>query len=240
MNVQKPIEQAPLQVEPARRSDGEAARERLLHTALRLFAQHGFSKTSTRQIAAEAGANVGAIAYYFGDKQGLYRAVYQEPLGSPCDDISGFAPEQLTLEQALRGLYDNFLAPLKRGEIVRLCMRLHYREMVEPTGLWQEEINTGIAPYQVALAQVLARHLGVDAQHTSVQRLVVSIVAQGVFSFMGQDVFERTMPELFATPDAIDAMAEHFTRCALAMVEAERICLAATTHPNLPVLTHPL
>ena len=231
MTTQTSLEPAPQQAVSARRSDGEAARERLLHTALRLFAQHGFSKTSTRQIAAEAGANVGAIAYYFGDKQGLYRAVYQEPLGSSCDDISHFSPEQLSLEQALRGLYDTFLAPLKRGEIVRLCMRLHYREMVEPTGLWQEEINTGIAPYQAALAQVLARHLAVDAQHTSVERLVVSIVAQGVFSFMGQDVFDRTMPELFATPDAIDAMAEHYTRCALAMVEAERVRLNALTQP---------
>src|SRR4051812_38465331 len=64
------------------RSDGAEARERLLHTALKLFAEKGFSKTSTREIAQAAGANIASISYYFGDKAGLYRAVYTEPLGS--------------------------------------------------------------------------------------------------------------------------------------------------------------
>lgn len=216
----------------ARRSDGEAAREKLLYSALKLFAEHGFSKTSTRQIAAEAGANVGAIAYYFGDKQGLYRAVFQEPLGSPHDDISVFAPESLSLEQALRGLYNGFLAPLKMGEVVKLCMRLHYREMIEPTGMWQEEIDQGIAPYHAALVALLGKHLGLATHHPSLARLAISIVAQGVFSFMGQDVFARVAPTLFVGDAQIDEMAEHYIRCALAMVAAEQSRLGPRPHPT--------
>ena len=56
------------------RTDGVEARARLLHTALKLFAQKGFAKTSTREIARAAGTNLAAIAYYFGDKTGLYSA----------------------------------------------------------------------------------------------------------------------------------------------------------------------
>ena len=60
------------------RSDGEQSRERLLHAALALFAEHGFAKTSTREIAEAAGTNLAAISYYFGDKAGLLTAVATE------------------------------------------------------------------------------------------------------------------------------------------------------------------
>ena len=93
--------------------EGEASRQRLLHAAVRLFAERGFANTSVRQIAAAAQANVGAIAYYFGDKQGLYRAAFTEPMGQPQDDIVRFEGPELSLAQALRGLYAGFVDPLK-------------------------------------------------------------------------------------------------------------------------------
>ena len=64
---------------------GEGARERLLMAGLRLFALQGYSKTSTRELAEAAQANVAAISYYFRDKAGLYRAVFFEPMGGTPD-----------------------------------------------------------------------------------------------------------------------------------------------------------
>ena len=58
------------------RADGAEARHQLLAAALRLFADHGFAKTSVHDIAQAAGANVEAIRYSFGDKAGLYRATF--------------------------------------------------------------------------------------------------------------------------------------------------------------------
>lgn len=54
---------------------GNATRERLLSVAERLFAEKGVKGTSIRDIAAEAGANLGAINYHFGTKDELARAV---------------------------------------------------------------------------------------------------------------------------------------------------------------------
>ena len=65
----------------AARHDGEASRARLLRSGLQLFAQQGYAKTSTRELAEHAGVNVASISYYFGDKAGLYRAVFFEPHG---------------------------------------------------------------------------------------------------------------------------------------------------------------
>ena len=44
------------------RADGVDTRDRLLHVALRLFAEQGFAKTSIREISQAAGTNVAAIA----------------------------------------------------------------------------------------------------------------------------------------------------------------------------------
>ncbi len=59
---------------PGARQRGEDTRQRILETALALFAAEGFDSASTRAIAEQAGVNLPAIQYYFGSKDGLYRA----------------------------------------------------------------------------------------------------------------------------------------------------------------------
>ena len=81
-----------------------ASRRRLLRAALPLFAAKGFAKTSTREVAAAAGVNLAAISYYFGDKAGLYRAVYNDPLDCGAQAYANFAAPELSLREAL-GLY---------------------------------------------------------------------------------------------------------------------------------------
>lgn len=51
---------------------------RILEAALELFATSGFEGASTRAIAERAGVNLPAIQYYFGSKEGLYRAVVEQ------------------------------------------------------------------------------------------------------------------------------------------------------------------
>ena len=53
---------------------GEATRQRLLEVAIRVFAARGFDGARTRDIASTARTNPISIAYYFGNKQGLYHA----------------------------------------------------------------------------------------------------------------------------------------------------------------------
>ncbi|MFN8006104.1 MAG: TetR family transcriptional regulator [Terriglobia bacterium] len=55
----------------------ESARERILNSAERMFARHGFEATSLRAIIVEAKVNLASVHYYFGSKEGLFRAVFQ-------------------------------------------------------------------------------------------------------------------------------------------------------------------
>ena len=204
-----------------KRTDGEESRRRIIFSALTLFAEHGFAKTSTRQIAKEANVNISAIAYYFGDKAGLYRTVFTEPMGSPKDDIHLFDDENLSLEQALGGLFYGFVEPLKQGELAQLCIRLHMREMVEPTGLWQEEIDNSIAPYHDALLKVLQKNLNLNQIDDDLHRLALCIVAMGVHMYVGRDCTNRIAPSLMASHASLDVMRERMTMFAVSMVQAE-------------------
>ncbi len=205
----------------APRSDGEQSRERLLHAALNLFAHQGFAKTSTREIAEAAGTNLAAIKYYFGDKAGLYRAVFFDLQSNPGEEIRRYGGEELSLREALRGLYLGFLEPLKQGELTTLCMKLHMREMLEPTGLWAEEIDQGIRPMHEALLKVLCRHLGVAQPDDELQRLAICVSALGVHLHVGRDVTDALAPSLNASPEALDHWLDTLVMYAEAMVAAE-------------------
>lgn len=54
---------------------GDETAENLLLVGMRLFGELGFKATTTRMIADEANSNIGSIAYYFGNKRNLYRAI---------------------------------------------------------------------------------------------------------------------------------------------------------------------
>ena len=202
------------------RSDGAEARGRLLLAALRLFAEKGFSKTSTREIAQAAGVNLAAIKYYFGDKAGLYRMVFNEPLGTKCHGVDLSDPT-LSLREVLRIFFEDFVAPLKHGDVVQLVMRMHFREMLEPTGLWIEEIDNHIKPSHAGLVAVLLRHLDVSKTDDDVHRLAFSLSGLALQLFICRDVIDAIRPKLINTPTAVDHWAMRLVDYGEAMVAME-------------------
>lgn len=59
---------------PTNYQRGEDTRRRILETAIDVFATVGYEGAGTRMLAEQAGVNLPAIQYYFGSKEGLYRA----------------------------------------------------------------------------------------------------------------------------------------------------------------------
>ena len=213
----------------ARSAKAEDARARLLSAGLSLFAAHGYSKTSTRELAEAAQVNIASISYYFGDKAGLYRAVFFEPMGgdgaAQADEIERFSDPRLPLKQALRAFYESFLAPLKVGESARLCMKLRFRELLEPTGLWEEEIAHGIRPMHEALLGLVCRHFGLPrntaAADADLQRLAICLAGLGVHLHVGNDINEQLAPGLLSGPASIDEWADRLAFFGHALVQAE-------------------
>ena len=144
--------------------DAADSRARLLSAALRLFAEHGFAKTSIRQIAEAAGPTPPSSATTLATRKGLYNAAYAEPWAGRCRPTPGPTAIRWTFFwQFLTG----FMRPLDMGDQVELCMRLHFREMLDPTGLWQQELDSEIKPLHSTLIRLLCQAVGAPAPTTT-------------------------------------------------------------------------
>ncbi|WP_248580157.1 TetR family transcriptional regulator [Nocardioides sp. InS609-2] len=65
--------------EPAARSPkAEQTRGAIVDSALRLFRSQGYDKTTMRSIASDAGVSLGNAYYYFGSKEHLIQAFYDQ------------------------------------------------------------------------------------------------------------------------------------------------------------------
>lgn len=78
-----------------RQRDAERTRRRLLAAALDVFSDKGFAGARVQEIADRAGVNKQLITYYFGGKDGLYRALQEQWLQME----AGFALPELSLDE---------------------------------------------------------------------------------------------------------------------------------------------
>lgn len=204
------------------RSDGVEARQRLLSCALCLFAEKGYARTSTREIASAAQVNISAISYYFGDKANLYRTVFNDPRTNPNVDPSQFEREGLTLREGIDILMSSFVESFKQGEMAQHCLKLHLREMLEPTGLWMEEIDKQIRPAHQAFVKFLARQCGAVRVDDDLHRLAFAISGLALTMMVSSDVIFAVRPSLIRDEKAIDRFAERLCDYATCMCEQER------------------
>ncbi len=117
-------------------------KEHIKLSALKLFGIYGFNGTTTRAIAEHSGSNIGSIKYYFNDKEGLYREVYQTYVNIP--DIA-IKDEDSVLE-GFKKIQDGIWTHLRNSEYLEDCLRLHMQENINPQGYWQNDIDTKILP----------------------------------------------------------------------------------------------
>lgn len=89
-----------------------STKQRILHTAARLFSERGFDNVSLRDITTGADVNIAAVNYHFGSKVGLLAEVFEHyaapvnaarlTLLEQCDRKYGDAPP--AVEEILRAL----------------------------------------------------------------------------------------------------------------------------------------
>ena len=118
-------------------------KEKIVETAIYEFAAKGYEPTATRDILAKAKANVAAISYYFGNKNGLYAEVlkrilvrinekfademeeYQKELSMrPCPEKS-----EALLKRFIRGFVELFCS----DRLTTAMCTIFVHEYVEPS-----------------------------------------------------------------------------------------------------------
>ena len=93
-------------------TDERDTTEKLLDTAERLFAEHGYDGVGMRALADEAGVNLGAATYHYGSKEQLYIEVF----------MRRFRPTNAERLQLLREAEANAKGKPLPVEVVVECM----------------------------------------------------------------------------------------------------------------------
>lgn len=212
---------------------GAATSEHLVRVATRIFAAKGFAGATTREICQAAGVNLAAIHYYFGDKEGLYRAALLVPIQEVTNQFGDFGSEAQTFEQAIRAVLAPIVQIAMRDDDHELNVaRLHLREMLEPSPIFRDIVVRELAPLHEALAGMLARHCGVAKPDTDIQQLAFAMIAMAN-DYCGSREFLRLLaPKVLERADACAHIVERLVGYCTALLAHEQARRAAGRKPT--------
>ncbi len=192
-------------------------RSRLLAAAGPVFAEHGFDRATVREICRAADVNVAAVAYYFGDKLGLYREViesiredrerqYPAPGDSDVDS-------RVTLYRLVKTMLSRMLAADSSGWESKLLMR----EMQHPTPVLESLVKGSFRPLYTALTGTIRTLVGDSVPRSTVDQMALSVVGQCVYYRCAASVIPMLIPEADRRTDYdIESLARHVTAVTLA------------------------
>jgi AcrR family transcriptional regulator len=142
----RPLTSATPKMAPAARraapARGVDTRAQLIEAALDVFGRLGYEGASTREIAKAADANLAAIVYHFGGKEGLHIAVAQhiaESIGGGLGPVLAAvsAPDTATTPKmaraALHRLIETFADVMLGSAQAERWARFIVREQMQPT-----------------------------------------------------------------------------------------------------------
>lgn len=139
-------------------------REALLDAAESLFAEHGVQAASLRAITQQAGANLAAVHYHFGSKEGLVRAVFSRRVGPLNQErlrrLEEYECEDGGVEDVLRAFIEPVLEmrreePEGSRQFARLMGRSFHEPSEEVRTIMMEEFGPMIHRFSEALARRL-------------------------------------------------------------------------------------
>jgi AcrR family transcriptional regulator len=196
--------------------------QRLLEAAGEIFADLGYRAATVRQICEKAGANVAAINYHFGDKEGLYMAVLRFVPATHEEKYplhSGLSPDAAP-EQKLRAYIQALLERIFDEGPPGWHTKIIVREMSEPTRALDTLVEEFARPLHQELSSIVRELLGSKAGDEAVCLCTLSIMSQCVYYQHARSVIRRLYPEQSYSGEDIARRADHITGFSLAAMKA--------------------
>jgi Transcriptional regulator len=183
----------------------DETRQRLLRVAGAEFARRGFFEASIRSICDAAGANVSAVKYHFGSKEGLYREVVTEARGHLCSggELPIMQPGD-DPEEALRRWMSWFLELLLVTEEQHpLIGEILAHEMIRPTRFLDEFAQHMGRPIRDEAARIIEKLLPEPAPPGVVRILANGLISLCVVHKHCGEMLTRMESPPPRTPDAL-------------------------------------
>lgn len=166
----KKINNAKKKISPSKINDLDDVKEKILQSAIEVFAQNGFESTRTRDIAALAQVNISTLHYYFQSKDNIYRSVinkildqsnkYMMPTMIEQQKIIDSTKDKKILLQAIKIMASTFIETVISPENKDYAKIIAF-EQVEQSEHFQELFETVMnrvcAPFMAAVAKIINR-----------------------------------------------------------------------------------
>jgi AcrR family transcriptional regulator len=189
------------------RTASEQTRARLIDAARAVFAQHGFQGATVREICSCAGANVAAVNYHFGSKEGLLAEAlnFTQLAAMQNANVAADGCPEIRLRLFIR---DFMLMLLDEKSASRQC-RMMARELADPTPALDQIVREALAPLHEFLGKLVHEIVGSKVGKAEQLRCVFSILGQCSFYYHSEPVLQRLHPELSYDRKEIEAIADH-------------------------------
>jgi len=196
---------------PEAPSKGEQARRRLLLAALKKIGEKGYENASVREIAEEAGQNVAAISYYFGNKEKLYAEVL-DGIGDFLRGVLGPLAEETRLRldagtmdaaaatAALKQILLLMLGRQLEGTEFAKIRLVMMREQAAPSESFEILYEKTLRPLHELFCRLLAKAIDEDPESMVVMLRAHAIFGQVlVFTICRSTILRRLGIEKFDT-----------------------------------------
>lgn len=194
-----------------RPGDRNPTRDALVEAALYLFGQKGFSAASTREIAARAGANVAAIAYHFGGKEGL-RLACVEAIAHHFDEVlltDGVRPpaDPAAARQMLETVVRSGVRFMASGAPAQDVVAFLLREVTDGGPFLDTLFSRVLEPRHRLLCALWGAATGTEPESEATRLAVFAMMGQVIYFRIGRPMILRRMGWQQIAPDAADRIA---------------------------------
>jgi AcrR family transcriptional regulator len=208
---------------------GDETRRRVLDAALAAFGDAGFAAVTTRRIAEAAGVSLPVLQYYFGGKEGLYRACaeaiverYRGHTASAASDAGDALGKDCSVEQArahlkhVIGALAGFLVGSKEAE---RWAQFVAREMRDPGPAFEILYERLWRPGVTTTARLIARILSLPESDEAARVQALLLISSLLAFQSGRSISLRTLQwseiggdELALVLDRLNAMIDGLGR----------------------------
>jgi AcrR family transcriptional regulator len=195
---------------------------RLIDAASEEFARHGFSSARVRQIVVAARVNLASVNYYFGGKEGLYRATLRFLADQPHQGSLGHAPRGGTAEERLERRILSILERFIGDERPSALGRILAHEAIDPTTHLDSILEDTMRPELDRIRALLREIAGPELAERELAHAALGVMGQCLLYLYARSAVERLSPELAKGSERSRALARQITEFSLGGIERLR------------------
>ncbi len=187
-------------------------KNRLIEVALELFALYGYEGVSTRKIVEKADVNISAINYYFGGKEGLYKAaieskieLFELKMNDLLNEISNKKhTDKKEQKKFLIELLNRYMDLILSKGLPQYLVLLLIREMTNPSSVFDIFYNRIMGRVHKAFTSLIASIFDKPEDDESMVILATTIIGQMLIFRFGKRVILKRLDLDEYNPDLLN------------------------------------